>query len=89
MPRPERVIDALRARRELWEPAPGLVGLRGDAAALRIALAAEIAQITRVFGDEEWDVPPGIPLETLARADYFVSFPRFLTAVAHLGADTC
>ncbi|MGH7505220.1 MAG: hypothetical protein ACRELX_06200 [Longimicrobiales bacterium] len=83
----ERVVEALRARRELWEPAPGLVGLRGDAAALRNAIGREIAAVTARFADEEWNVPPGLTLATLARADYFLSFPKWLTAACHLGAE--
>lgn len=85
MPTTDRTIEALRARRELWEPAPGLVGLRGDAAALRSALAREIADVARQLTDEEWHVPQGVALATLARADYFLSFPQWLTAACHLG----
>jgi len=85
---PERVVAALRARRELWEPSPGLVGLRGDAAVLRDRIACEIASLTRSLADEVWHVPPGLPLGTLARADYFLSFPQWLTAASHLGGAT-
>ena len=48
----ERVIEALRARRELWEPAPGLVGLRGETAALRDAIEREIAAVARSLAPE-------------------------------------
>lgn len=83
----ERVIEALRARRELWESAPGLVGLRGDTAALRDALAAEITAVSRVLAPESWHVPAALPLDALARADYFLSFPQWLTVAGHLGAE--
>jgi len=83
----ERVIEALRARRELWEPAPGLIGLRGETAALREAIAREIAAVSRALAPEPWHVPAALPLADLARADYFLSFPQWLTVAAHLGAE--
>jgi hypothetical protein len=84
---PERVVAALRARRELWEPSPGLIGLRGDAAELRDRIAREIATVAGILTDEVWHVPAGLPLGTLARADYFLSFPQWLTAASHLGGE--
>jgi seryl-tRNA synthetase len=83
----ERVIEALRARRELWEPAPGLVGLRGETAALRDVIEREIAAVARALAPEPWHVPAALPLHTLARADYFLSFPQWLTVAGHLGAE--
>ena len=83
----ERVIDALRARRELWEPAPGLVGLRGETAVLRESIEREVAAVAIALAPERWHVPAALPLDTLARADYFVSFPQWLTVAGHLGAE--
>ena len=78
------VVAGLRARGELWEAAEGLVGLRGAALALQRTLAARIAAQARRSSEEEWQVPAGIGLPTLARASVFASFPQWLTAAAHL-----
>jgi seryl-tRNA synthetase len=87
MTRAERVVDELRARGELWEAAPGLVGLRGDALALHRALERALAAAAGADAAEEWAPPPALPLATLARADYFASFPQWLTLAAHLPED--
>lgn len=82
----EQVAAALRARGELWEAAPGLVGLRGDALGLRDALGRLLAAAVGE-GCEEWAPPPALALPTLARAHYFASFPHWLTLAAHLRED--
>jgi len=86
-----RAVAALRARGELWEPAPGLVGLRGDALALRNAIERELAALAAAcvheLGGDEWLVPPALPLATLERAGYFASFPHWLTLASHLSDD--
>lgn len=82
--RPEGVVRALVGRGELWEAAPGLVGLRGDALALYRALERTIADLALVETEDEWQVPAGIGFSTLARADYFASFPQWLTGAAHI-----
>jgi seryl-tRNA synthetase len=84
---PEQVLRVLRERGELWESGPGLVGLRGDVLALYRALEQTIAGLARSESADEWRVPAGLSLETLARADYFASFPQWLTAVSHLSED--
>jgi seryl-tRNA synthetase len=89
----ERAVSALRARGELWESAPGLVGLRGSALALFRALEHALARLAA--GDatdgswrtEEWMVPAALAFETLERARYFESFPQWLTAASHLYDD--
>ena len=83
----EGVVAELRARGELWESAPGLVGLRGDALALRVALERLIAAVAGVDACAEWAPPPALSLATLARASYFASFPHWLTLAAHLRED--
>jgi seryl-tRNA synthetase len=89
----DRVVAELRARGELWEAAPGLVGLRGDALALfeRLArLAANAACDVGAAPDggcESWRPPAALALSTLARARYFESFPQWLTLAAHLRDD--
>ncbi len=83
----ERAVAALRARGELWESAPGLAGLRGDALALRGALERLAAAAAGAEGAEEWAPPPALALDTLARAQYFASFPQWLTLAAHLRED--
>jgi seryl-tRNA synthetase len=84
---PERVVALLRERGELWEVAPGLIGLRGAPLALFHDLENSIGQLARSVGAEEWRLPCGLPLETLARAEYFASFPQWLTVASHLTDD--
>ncbi len=86
--RPEAVVQTLAARGELWEAAPGLVGMRGEVLALYRALEQAIARLSATETADDWQVPPGIDLATLARAGYFASFPQWLTAVAHLSEDS-
>jgi seryl-tRNA synthetase len=89
----ERVVAELRARGELWEAAPGLVGLRGDALALRNSLERLAADAAGGAGTacsdscEEWLPPAALSLSTLARASYFSSFPQWLTLASHLRED--
>jgi seryl-tRNA synthetase len=84
---PEDVVRALRERGDLWEAAPGLVGLRGDVLRLHHALGQAIARLAAAETDEEWLVPAGLGFETLVRAGYFQSFPQWLTAASHLSDD--
>lgn len=81
------IINEMRRTGLLWEAAPGLAGLRGPAARLRAAIEHELYELCMNAADEEWHVPPALPFATLARADYFASFPQWLTAVAHLDTD--
>ena len=83
----DEVIRVLRARRELWDVAPGVTGLRGDAAALFGALERRIADTCLAETSIEWRVPAAIDFETLARAEYFVSLPQWLTLASHLSGD--
>lgn len=78
------VVRELTRRGELWEAVPGVVGMRGDVLALFRSVERVLAGMARADGAEEWLAPPAIGLETLARADYFASFPHWLTAAAHL-----
>lgn len=80
-------IDELRRRGDVWEPAPGMTALRGEVAQLRSALEAELLALCAVETADEWHVPPAVPFGTLARAEYFESFPQWLTAVAHLDVE--
>jgi seryl-tRNA synthetase len=83
----ETVISALRARGELWEVAPGIVGLRGQVLTLLRRLENEIASLAQRDTPEEWEPPPALAMQTLQRADYFASFPFWLTAASHLPDD--
>lgn len=87
MRRAEQVLSVLRRRGELWEVAPGLLGLRGDALELFRALERAIRATAIEETSDEWQIPAGIALETLARADYFESFPQWLTVASHLSDD--
>jgi seryl-tRNA synthetase len=81
------IVRALAARGELWEVAPGVTALRGDAAALLRALERAIAALCGLETSDDWRVPPAIDLATLERADYFASFPHWLTVASHLRDD--
>jgi seryl-tRNA synthetase len=82
-----RVVDVLRERGELWEARPGLVTLRGNALALLRSIEGLLAAVARAEELAEWRLAPGLDLGTLARADYFASFPQWLTAAGHLDDD--
>jgi len=83
----ERIITALKMRGELWEPAPGLVGLGGETRARLAELDASLAARCRAESPDEWSVPSALPLGVLERADYFASFPQWLTLATHLTDD--
>ena len=83
----EAVVRALRARGDLWQRVPGLTALRGPARALHSALAHEFARLAAEETGDDWLVPSGVSLDTLARADYFASFPHWLTVAGHLSDE--
>ena len=83
----EEVVRILRARGELWNVAPGVTALRGDAATLLRSLERVIGTICENETRDDWRVPPAIDFATLARADYFASFPQWLTLASHLSDD--
>ncbi|HKO15703.1 MAG TPA: hypothetical protein VJU87_05660 [Gemmatimonadaceae bacterium] len=80
----DEVLSALRTRDELWDVAPGVTALRGDAASLLRGLERAIGALCGVETSDDWRVPPAIDFATLARADYFASFPHWLTLASHL-----
>jgi seryl-tRNA synthetase len=81
------IVSALRVRGELWDIAPGIVGLRGDALSLVRRLEREIGLLAQREAPEEWAAPPALAMRTLERAEYFSSFPFWLTAAYHLPDD--
>lgn len=83
----ESVVSALRTRGDLWDVAPGIVGLRGDALALLRSIEHEIRALAHREHPEEWASPPALAMRTLEHADYFASFPFWLTAASHLPDD--
>lgn len=83
----EAVVRVLTERGDIWESGPGLVGLRDDTLALYRSIEARIAELARNRTGLEWKMPGGVSLESLARADYFASFPQWLTAAGHLSDD--
>ena len=87
MLQPNEIVRALGERGELSEPAPGIVMLRGETARLMNALEQTIAALCVADSPEEWRVPAAIALSTLGRADYFASFPQWLTLASHLSDD--
>jgi seryl-tRNA synthetase len=81
----QSVVHQLKRRGQLWEHAPGLYALRGDALRLYRRLERLIArEAARMAHGQEWLTPSAITLETLARADYFESFPQWLSMISHL-----
>lgn len=87
MRQPDATIAELLERGELWETAAGLVGVRGEALGRLRNIEAIIARACAAEGAEEWRVPAAIPLAVLERADYFASFPQWLTLASHLTDD--
>ncbi|MDP9177101.1 MAG: hypothetical protein M3O61_05425 [Gemmatimonadota bacterium] len=85
---PEQVITSLRERGEIWETAPGLVGLRGRAREMMERIAFALAELANEETGDEWSIPSGISFATLERAQYFASFPQWLTAASHLSDDS-
>lgn len=83
----DALIATLRARGELWEPAPGLLGLRGRPFAVLRRIEGRIAALCETETEDEWVVPAALPLSTLERAGYFASFPHWLTVASHLTDD--
>jgi seryl-tRNA synthetase len=89
----ECIVAELRSRGELWEPAAGLVALRGDAFALFSHVERLVASTAADIGADcdgacdPWSSPAAIPLATLARASYFDAFPQWLTLASHLRED--
>lgn len=84
MLRPDDVIRILRQRGQIWDTAPGLVGIRGPARELMEHIAFSLAELAMEETSDEWSVPSGISFATLERARYFASFPQWLTAASHL-----
>ena len=83
----DAMVARLRASGELWEPAPGLVGFRGETLARFEQIEALLADLCRDVAPDEWRVPQALPLEVLERAGYFASFPQWLTLASHLSDD--
>jgi seryl-tRNA synthetase len=84
---PEQVIGDLRASGWLWDAGPGLIGLRGPVMDLLREIEHELEALARLETDNEWRTPAGVSFETLERAQYFASFPQWLTAASHLSGD--
>ena len=84
---PEEVIERLRGEGSLWEVAPGVVGLRGPVVLLLSEIEAALADLARAETPNEWRAPNGVSFRTLERAQYFASFPQWLTAASHLSGD--
>ncbi len=80
-------VEDLMERGLIWCPVPGVLGFRGPARDLFLGLRDRIARLARAEAEDEWLVPPALSLETLRRAEYFSSFPQWLTVASHLGED--
>ena len=87
MQRPEEIVAELRASGALWDAGPGLIGLRGPVAALVRELERELEALSRLETEDEWRTPAGVSFETLERAQYFASFPQWLSTASHLSGD--
>ena len=80
-------LEDLLERALIWSPVPGVLGFRGVARELFAGLQDRIARLTRSESEDEWLVPPAMSLEALRRAEYFSSFPQWLTVASHLGEE--
>src|SRR6185436_8649853 len=83
----ERIIAALKETGDLWETAPGLVGVRGPTLSRLRDLDCRLATRCRLETQDEWSVPQALPLSVLERADYLTSFPQWLTLASHFPGD--
>jgi len=81
------VVKALRDRGDYWEATPGVGSMRGELLELGGVIAAALERVARDGEPESWSAPAALPFETLAEADYFASFPQWLTAASHLSGD--
>lgn len=91
-PRPDRpsgegLVARLMESGELWSPAPGIVGMRGAVLDAFHRVRDAVADLALRETRDEWRPPPAVPLETLGRAEYFSSFPQWLTVASHLRDD--
>jgi seryl-tRNA synthetase len=77
----------LAARGELFVEGPGQVALGGTALALLEHFDGVFAGWARRLGFRAAEFPALIPVATLARAEYFDSFPQYLTFAAPLPED--
>jgi seryl-tRNA synthetase len=84
---PEEVVRRLRDSGSLWDVAAGISGLRGQVATLRREIEGALADIARAETPNEWCAPAGVSFETLERAQYFSSFPQWLSTASHLSGD--
>jgi seryl-tRNA synthetase len=84
---PDEVIRRLRESGALWDVAPGISGLRGPTVSLLREIDAALAGLARAETSNEWVAPTGVSFDTLERAQYFASFPQWLTAASHLSGD--
>ena len=84
---PEELVERLRRDGSLWEVAPGVVGLRGPVVLLLSEIEGALADLARAETPNEWRAPNGVSFRTLERAQYFASFPQWLTAASHLSGD--
>lgn len=84
---PEEVVERLRGDGSLWEVAPGVVGLKGPVVLLLAEIETALADLARAETPNEWRAPSGVSFRTLERAQYFASFPQWLSAASHLSGD--
>ncbi len=87
MLQPEQVIRDLCDSGSLWNAGPGLIGLRGPVVELLREIERELQAVARLETADEWRTPAGVSFETLERAQYFASFPQWLSTASHLSGD--
>jgi seryl-tRNA synthetase len=87
MLQPDDVIRDLRESGSLWEAGPGLIGLRGAVAGLMRDIERQLGTLARLETGDEWRTPAAVSFETLERAEYFASFPQWLSTASHLSGD--
>ncbi len=87
MPSADHIVRCLRERGDLWTVADGMTALGGDALRRFDAIARDIGDVAQEECAVEWRGAPAISLATLDRAEYFASFPEWLSLVTHLDSD--
>lgn len=84
---PDEVIGLLRGSGSLWDVAPGVTGLRGPVVSLLREIENALLELAHAETADEWIAPAVVTFDTLEKAQYFASFPQWLTAASHLSGD--
>jgi hypothetical protein len=79
--------EALMNGRDVYQLAPGLVGIRGDVLGVFRFFEAAFVAIARTHHAEENRYPAMMPIGILEELDYFTHFPQQVTFCSHFPED--